>query len=86
MTHTHGMASSCALAETCARFEDDAGKYAVMKLIPYNSVEGGDGFRRPGRERAAGSQGRGRRPVLPHPASRPRMRTAGRHGFGQSMG
>jgi 23S rRNA (adenine2503-C2)-methyltransferase len=34
-----------------------AGKYAVMNLIPYNSVEGeegaGDGFRRPSWERAA---------------------------------
>lgn len=30
-----------------------AGKYAVMNLIPYNSIEGGDGFRRPSWERAA---------------------------------
>ena len=30
-----------------------SGKYAVMNLIPYNSIEGGDGFRRPSWERAA---------------------------------
>ena len=27
MTHTYCMTSNCALAETCARYEDDAGKH-----------------------------------------------------------
>ncbi len=31
MTHTHCMTSNCALAETCARYEDDAGKHLLTQ-------------------------------------------------------
>ena len=31
MAHTYGMTSNCALAETCARYEDDAGKHLLSR-------------------------------------------------------
>ena len=53
-----------------------AGKYAVMNLIPYNSVEGGDGFRRPSWARAA---------EMARSLHRRRILTKLRHSAGQDI-
>jgi 23S rRNA (adenine2503-C2)-methyltransferase len=53
-----------------------AGKYAVMNLIPYNSVEGGDGFRRPSWARAA---------EMARSLHRRRILTKLRHSAGQDV-
>ncbi len=53
-----------------------SGKYAVMNLIPYNSIEGGDGFRRPSWERAA---------EMARTLHRRRILTKLRHSAGQDV-
>ncbi len=39
MTHTYCMTSNCALAETCARYEDDAGKHLLNRTYADFSEE-----------------------------------------------
>lgn len=39
MTHTYCMTSNCALAETCARYEDDAGKHLLTRTYADFSEE-----------------------------------------------
>lgn len=39
MTHTFCMTSNCALAETCARYEDDAGKHLLTRTYADFSEE-----------------------------------------------
>jgi hypothetical protein len=39
MTHTYCMTSNCALAETCARYEDDAGKHLLSRTYADFSEE-----------------------------------------------
>ncbi len=39
MTHTYCMTSNCALAEQCARFEDDAGKHLLSRTYADFSEE-----------------------------------------------
>lgn len=39
MTHTYCMTSSCALAEQCARHEDDAGKHLLSRTYADFSEE-----------------------------------------------
>lgn len=39
MTHTYCMTSNCALADTCARYEDDAGKHLLSRTYADFSEE-----------------------------------------------
>ena len=39
MTHTYCMTSNCALAQTCARHEDDAGKHLLTRTYADFSEE-----------------------------------------------
>ena len=39
MTHTYCMTSNCALAETCARYEDAAGKHLLTRTYADFSEE-----------------------------------------------
>lgn len=39
MTYTYCMTSNCALAETCARYEDDAGKHMLTRTYADFSEE-----------------------------------------------
>jgi hypothetical protein len=39
MTHTYCMTSNCALAEACARYEDDAGKHLLTRTYADFSEE-----------------------------------------------
>ncbi len=39
MTHTYCMTSHCDLAETCARYEDDAGKHLLTRTYADFSEE-----------------------------------------------
>jgi len=39
MTHTYCMTSNCALAGTCARYEDDAGKHLLSRTYADFSEE-----------------------------------------------
>ena len=39
MTHTYCMTSNCALAEQCARYEDDAGKHLLSRTYADFSEE-----------------------------------------------
>ena len=39
MTHTYCMTSNCALAEQCARYEDDAGKHLLTRTYADFSEE-----------------------------------------------
>lgn len=39
MTYTYCMTSNCALAETCARYEDDAGKHLLSRTYADFSEE-----------------------------------------------
>ncbi len=39
MTHTYCMTSNCALAEACARYEDDAGKHLLNRTYADFSEE-----------------------------------------------
>lgn len=39
MTHTYCMTSHCALAEACARYEDDAGKHLLSRTYADFSEE-----------------------------------------------
>lgn len=39
MTHTYCMTSHCALAEACARYEDDAGKHLLNRTYADFSEE-----------------------------------------------
>ena len=39
MTHTYCMTSNCALTETCARYEDDAGKHLLTRTYADFSEE-----------------------------------------------
>ena len=39
MTHTYCMTSNCALAQTCARYEDDAGKHLLTRTYADFSEE-----------------------------------------------
>lgn len=39
MTHTYCMTSNCALAEACARYEDDAGKHLLSRTYADFSEE-----------------------------------------------
>jgi hypothetical protein len=39
MAHTYCMTSNCALAETCARYEDDAGKHLLSRTYADFSEE-----------------------------------------------
>ena len=45
MTHTYCMTSNCALAETCARYEDDAGNQmgsdTITPRLLANRIKGG---------------------------------------------
>ncbi len=39
MTHTYCMTSNCALAQQCARYEDDAGKHLLTRTYADFSEE-----------------------------------------------
>jgi hypothetical protein len=39
MTYTYCMTSNCALADTCARYEDDAGKHLLSRTYADFSEE-----------------------------------------------